>query len=546
MIETILNLLPVAGGLGLFLLGMVIMTEGLRKLAGKALQAALCRFTHSPTTGAATGAVVTAAIQSSTATTVTAIGFVGSGLLTFAQALGIILGANIGTTITGWLVALIGFKFKLGLFVMPLVLVGILLHLFRRDRLRALGYALAGFGVLFLGIGFLQQGMKGFEGVLSLSDFPVDSFGGRLKLVLLGILITLITQSSSAGVAMALAALSVGTISLPQAAAMVIGMDIGTTFTAIIASLGGSTRVKQTAFAHVIYNLMTGVMALFLLSPYLAAMNQIMDVSNSDPELFLVGFHTFFNGLGVLFVLPFAKHFATFIEQLIPEKGNILTRRLDGSLLDDPALAIAAVGKTLREISSWSFTVIEQIFDGRVGDSLQEGLRLLEASLLEVRQYLAMIQTSSALGRTYLRHQSAMHAVDHLHRMAMRLKRIDRVETLQKTPELQNMARELRQATRTARQALHTRDVQLPVQQVQTAYEQLVQAIPGYRMQAIQAAVLNTIEDEQVLRRLDALRWLARIAHHTWRTVHHLSRIIQTEELAPDVMPVAFEHDEPD
>ncbi|MCG8585358.1 MAG: Na/Pi symporter, partial [Pirellulales bacterium] len=195
------------GGLGLFLLGMTVMSEGLKSLAHDRLRALLSRFTRSPTTGAATGAITTAIIQSSSATTVAAVGFVGAGLLTFPQSLGIIFGANIGTTITGWLVAILGFKFKLGDAITPLILIGVFLRLFGSRRLSALGYALAGFGLIFVGIRMLQEGMQAFSGLVTPESFPDDTFTGRLLLVLIGVAITIVTQSSSAGVAAAMAAL---------------------------------------------------------------------------------------------------------------------------------------------------------------------------------------------------------------------------------------------------------------------------------------------------------------------------------------------------
>ena len=185
------DILFVFGGLGLFLLGMVVLTEGLRQLAGSALRRLLSEFTKTPIRGVAAGAMSTAVIQSSSATTVTAVGFVGAGLLTFPHGLGIVLGANIGTTVTGWIVAIVGFKLHLGLIVLPLVLVGVLLRLFSNTRLRHIGWALAGFGLLFVGIDAMQQGMAQFEGTITPDDFPEDTLFGRLQLVLLGIVMRL-------------------------------------------------------------------------------------------------------------------------------------------------------------------------------------------------------------------------------------------------------------------------------------------------------------------------------------------------------------------
>ncbi|MBW2629925.1 MAG: Na/Pi symporter, partial [Deltaproteobacteria bacterium] len=214
------------GGLGLFLLGMVVLTEGLRALAGRALRRMLSRFTRSPLSGAMTGAVTTAVVQSSSATTVATVGFVGAGLLTFPQALGIVLGANVGTTVTGWLVALLGFKLELGTAALPIVLVGVLIRLLTGGRASSAGFAMAGFGLIFVGISLLQEGMGGFVGIITPDSFPGDTWSGRLLLVVLGIAFTLVTQSSSAGVAMALTAVNASAMTVQQAAAAVIGMDI--------------------------------------------------------------------------------------------------------------------------------------------------------------------------------------------------------------------------------------------------------------------------------------------------------------------------------
>ena len=247
--------LQALGGLGLFLVGMNMLTEGLRGLAGDRLRLILRKSTETPLKGVVAGAATTAMVQSSSATTVATVGFVAAGLMTFQQALGVIFGANIGTTITGWLVAIVGCKLDLGLVLTPVVLGGALLNLFSPNPWKQLGWAWAGFGVLFIGIDALKDGMVAFRGIVTPDSFPADTLSGRLKLVVLGTVLTVITQSSSAGVASALAALAVGAITLPQAAALVIGMNVGTTFTAMVATLGGGTASRRTGVSHVIFNL---------------------------------------------------------------------------------------------------------------------------------------------------------------------------------------------------------------------------------------------------------------------------------------------------
>lgn len=241
------GILQAVGGLGLFLLGMSVMTGGLKAMADDRLRSTLAATTKGPVSGVCTGAVATAILQSSSATTVAAVGFVHAGLLTFSQALGIIFGANIGTTMTGWLVALVGFKLKLGEVMLPVIFVGMLFRLAGRGRIESVGTALAGFGLIFVGIGVLQDGMAAFHGVVTPDVFPPDTIIGRLLLVTIGVAITVVTQSSSAGVAAALTAVHAGTITLPQAAAMVIGMDFGTTITAAMATFRLGARGWRTS-----------------------------------------------------------------------------------------------------------------------------------------------------------------------------------------------------------------------------------------------------------------------------------------------------------
>ena len=345
-----LHILQTLGGLGMFLLAMLVMTEGLRGLAGNSLHTWLTLFTRSPGTGAVTGTVVTGLLQSSSATIVATVGFVAAGLLTFPQSLGIVLGANVGTTVTGWLIALFGFKLKLGMAAMPLILAGMLLRIFSRGRLAEAGKAVAGFGLILIGIGLMQSGMTGLEGLVTPSSFPPDTFSGRLLLVGIGIIVTAITQSSSAGVAMAMTALSVGAVNFPQAAAMVIGMDVGTTITAVIAAIGSSEAARRTGFSHTIYNLFTAVAALLMLSPYIWFLDFAMpNLISNNPAFALVGFHTLFNIAALVIVLPMTGLFARLMEKLVPERDTGLARRLDKRLLTEPQAAHAALEATLRE-----------------------------------------------------------------------------------------------------------------------------------------------------------------------------------------------------
>jgi len=537
------GILDAAGGLGLFLLGMLVMTDGLRALAGDALRRTLTSFTRSPLSGALTGAATTAIVQSSSATTVAAVGFVGAGLLSFPQAVGIVFGANVGTTITGWIVALVGFKLELGQLALPLILAGVSMRLLGRSKLEAIGFALAGFGLIFVGIDLLQSGMLQFEGTWTPEHYPADTVPGRLLLVLLGIAITIVTQSSSAGVASALAALHIGTISLTQAAAMVIGMDIGTTFSAVLATVGGSTDARRTGFAHVIYNVLTGVGAFVLLTPYVGFMtSRSASGIPSDPELILVGFHTLFNVLGVVVMLPFADLFARLIVRLIPERELPFTSRLDGSLLRDPDVAIRALAATLGDIAQKTLAVFLDLLQ-TPSESATERLALLELAIAECRRYVERMRTASDQGRTYQRHLSAMHAIDHLDRLVERCKETRCAATVERDRELADLAQELRATVEAAMPALSAPAEEPEEAAPERAWRTLEAASEPFRRDTLHTTAIGSFDSRQAEARLDAIRWLHRIAYHVWRVVHHLRRCHFDRDLdAPEVMERKAEH----
>ncbi len=507
------------GGVGLFLVGMAILTSGLRALAGDRMRHALANYTSTPLSGVATGAVTTAVIQSSSATTVAAVGFVGAGLLTFTQALGIIFGANIGTTITGWLVALVGFKLDLGLFVMPLVLVGVLLHMFGRGSLKQAGWALCGFSLLFIGIDLMQVAMSGYEGALTPDNFPPDTLWGRLQLVAIGMVITIVTQSSSAGVATAMVALSSGVISFPQAAAMVIGMDVGTTFTAVLATVGGSGAMRQTGLAHVIYNLFTGTMAFLLVGGYTALMDGwVAGGAAGNAQIAVVGFHTFFNALGVLFVLPVARQFAAFIQRVVPEHGTELEWSLDDAMLEDPAAASMAVLGILRRLyGEVCILLLRQLSpDPRERRRRQQHDRMekISRTLKAVQDYVDRIPGAGNSIST-ARQTVAYHLIDHLGRLVGRCRQDGRIDGLAKDERLSRLKGALMRTIDTYAAKGH-------VAKFDTLRQLMRRQRTLHRRAIVALHAERGIPDPTLLNRLDAGRWLQRVSYHLWRIEQHL------------------------
>ncbi|MCF8466628.1 MAG: Na/Pi symporter [Sneathiella sp.] len=523
-------LLLAAGGLGLFMLGMLILTEGLKGLAGNALRRWLASHTTSPTAGAVSGALTTAVIQSSSATTVMAVGFVGAGLLTFPQSLGIIFGANIGTTITGWIVAVGGFKLELGYIALPLLLIGIMLKMFAPGRWSHFGWTLAGFSLLFIGIETIQQGLLPFEGVVTPQDFPSDTYFGRFLLVLIGIAITLVTQSSSAGVATALVALSTGAISFPQAAAMVIGMDVGTTFTAVLATIGGSTAMRQTGYAHVIYNIMTGVMAFLLLGPVTDILSLMIENGRGNQQIGLVAFHSFFNVLGVLLILPTTRIFATFIQRLVPETDAPLVGRLDERLLVDLDTASVAAITTTRDITLQTLSLLHALLTGTISDwqSRKELVRLTRA-LETTRSFVAKMRSDPLHANASERLRHALHSLDHLSRLINRCRQLERVATL---PEDRRLARLSRLLDAEIRSFCRSNDWAVAAKRFDRLRDILRRQRRTYREKIVVTATAEGSDPVLTLAKLDSLRWLHRVCYHTWRIIVHLDAVQDTGNAA--------------
>ena len=531
------DILLAIGGIGLFLLGMIVLTSGLREIAGGALQRTLGRFTKTPLRGAVAGAVATAIVQSSSATTVMAVGFVSAGLLTFPQGLGIVFGANIGTTVTGWLVALLGFKLNLGAIVLPFVLLGVLMRLFGKPRVSAAGWAIAGFSVLFVGIEAMQDGMSRFEGVVTPADFPDDTTIGRLLLVLIGALVTAVTQSSSAGVAAALVALGAGAISLPQAAALVIGMNVGTTVTAVLATIGGSTATRRTGFAHVIFNVLTSALAFFLLDTFAELAGPWTETGGG--QLALVAFHTAFNFLGVILILPVARPFARLVEFLVPERGAQLTRRLDDRLLVDPALAIGAAAATTEDITRHMAETLFLLLDPtRADQSIRRRLDTAREALEATRTYVAQVRSDPEKERIHRHHTATMHIIDHLTRLAHRCMQSERIGELRAEHRLRRLSAVLRQAARRLQNPEEPAATAIWTDRVRRL---LRRQRHGYRERLVDTASFQAMDPQTTLRRLDAIRWLHRVSYHLWRIASHIERIASDASAGPEPDEVALD-----
>lgn len=363
-----------AGGLGLFLLGMTMMTDGLRQVAGPSLERILAASTRTRWHALGSGVLVTAVVQSSSAVTVAAIGFVNAGLLGLTPALWVLFGSNVGTTMTGWIVAMVGFKFKIEALALPLIGAGVILRLGGEGLRRgAVGSALAGFGLLFLGIAMLQQAFSGLAGQITLpqgSGFWV--VGAQVGV---GALMTVLMQSSSASMVIALTAAQGGLLSPQAAAAVVIGANIGTTVTALLAAIGATPNARRAASAHVVFNVLTGGVALALLPWLIGAIALAREALGmpSDPAVKLALFHTIFNLLGVVLMWPLADVLTRWLQARFRarEEDEAQPRHLDHNVLQVPSLAVDALEREVARIGHVGIRLARAVLSGATGASLR-------------------------------------------------------------------------------------------------------------------------------------------------------------------------------
>ncbi|MDZ7343636.1 MAG: Na/Pi symporter [candidate division KSB1 bacterium] len=528
------------GGIGLFLLGMILLTDGLKAVAGEALRRVLSRFVRGPFSALLSGATVTMLVQSSSATTLTTIGFVSAGLLTFPQAVGVMFGANLGTTSTGWIVAVLGLKISVGKLALPLIGVGALLRLLTRDRLAAGGLALAGFGLIFVGIDTLQAGMAHLAELFDPSQLPGETFSGRLLLVAMGIAMTVVMQSSSAAVATTLTALHSGAIDLTQAAALVVGQNVGTTVTAGLACIGAATAAKRTAIAHILFNLITGIVALAILPYFVRLADALAHGLEDQPgALSLATFHTVFNVLGVLLLLPWTRGYARLIERFVPERGPALTRRLDATVATVAPVAIEATRLTLREIALVLSEYLQNMLRNKQGRPNTEALQAVSRALDETRKFIGRVRSDPETKAEHQRHIGTLHAMDHLERLLESCREAKPAPWLERDAALAAAAGRLSEGLAAIAPWLSGSETVAPVDHLATLSVSLAETRRTHRLAILEETAAGRADAGDTLARLEALRWLDRLGYHIWRAVHHLADGNEDEPGVPKGMPVA-------
>ncbi len=354
------------GGLGLFLYGMMVMSEGLQQVAGDKLREFLRTLTKNRFAGVFTGFSVTTVIQSSSATTVMLVGFVNAGLLDLTQAIGVVMGANIGTTMTGWLVSLLGFKVKIASLALPAVGIGFFVRFIGKAKLTRWGQVLLGFGLLFLGLVYMKDSvaeLKKSQEIMSwISSMHVSGLGGYFLAVIVGSAVTMIIQSSSATMALTMTFAQQGMIDFPTAAALILGENIGTTITANLAAIGGNRTAKQTAFVHFMFNV-AGVLwmmaAFWFFTPLVDwlvpgdAFSQDLAVRSAAIPNHMAAFHTMFNITNTLLFIGFVPYLASIAKKVFKDQESESRSRgpklkfFRSDLIATPALALEELRQSL-------------------------------------------------------------------------------------------------------------------------------------------------------------------------------------------------------
>ena len=387
------------GGLGLFLIGMRLMTTGLKQAAGKSLRKILGQWTKSPGRGLFSGFLITALVQSSSAVTVAVIGFVNAGLITLSQSIGVIYGSNIGTTVTGWIVAAVGFSVNLKAFALPVIALGAIMRLTGPTSRRAFfGDAFAGFGLFLMGISTLQMAFKGIESSIDLSVFASMGALSIPIFIGIGLMLTLLMQSSSAAMALVLTATVSGLMDLNQGAAAVIGTNIGTTSTAALSVIGATINAKKVATGHIIFNIITALAALIMLPVLIKSILFCMDIIHitHEPAVILALFHTAFNFLGVLILWPFTDKLVAFIEKrfasLEDDRGR--PKYLDNNVVGTPALALDALTLEMERIGQLTRRIVRKGLNSDFGYGALPADKAAQDSLIEAaRSFCTKLQS---------------------------------------------------------------------------------------------------------------------------------------------------------
>ncbi len=368
----------IAAGVAIFLFGMLSLEEGFRVFTGGVLERILRRSTDRLWKSLCFGIASTTLMQSSSLVSVLTISFLSAGILGLYEGIGIIFGANLGTTTGAWLIAGFGLKVQISAWAMPMLVFGIILIFQQAEQLKGIGYILTGLGFLFLGIHYMKEGFEAFRGNFDLSVWAVSGYPGLFLFTAIGVAATVVMQSSHATLVLIITALSAGQVSYENALALAIGANVGTTITALIGAMGANTAGRQLAVAHLIFNLVTGLVAILLITQLVRSVDYIslaLGIRDTDYTLKLAVFHSLFNLLGLLLVLPFTGSLVRLLKRLVRDRPELVEqpRYIYSAAIEFPDTAVEAARKETLHIFDNARDIIirglgmttEQVLSGR-------------------------------------------------------------------------------------------------------------------------------------------------------------------------------------
>lgn len=432
-------LLQLLGGLALFLYGMERTSDGIQRAAGERLQNTLNFMTKNSLMAVLTGTVVTVAVQSSSATTVMLITFVNAGLLSLTQGIGVIMGANIGTTLTGWIIAAIGIaKFSIASLAVPLFGFGFFMSIAKRrsDSFKSYGNSLMGLAFIFLGLGFIEAAIPNPSAdiLLFLERFSELGFVAIVVAVLAGTLFTVLINASSATLAIVIAMTAQGIIDFNIAAALTLGANIGTTFDAFLASLSAeaSANAKRAAWAHILFNVLGTIWVVALFRPFMALVDWVIPgpITAQSAGVHIAMLHTLFNSLNTLILLPFVRQYARFLERIIKEKPDEKEMRavyLPKKLMATPELSLLHARKEIGDMADIARAMFERVqqnfetlpadFDAEIKWFVAKE-NYLDMMYEELSKFLIAITTTDLSEKTRLRVGVKLRVIAELENMS--------------------------------------------------------------------------------------------------------------------------------
>ncbi|MDE1547640.1 Na/Pi cotransporter family protein [Jeotgalibaca sp. YN-L-12] len=411
------------GGLGIFLFGLKFMGDGLQKSAGDNLRSILNKFTSTPFRAILAGIVVTVLIQSSSATTVLAVGLVSAGFMTLKQAIGVVMGANVGTTITAFIIGI-----DIGAYALPIMALGSFMLFFSKKHfVNSIGEIVFGFGALFFGLELMGNGMSPLENLPQFRELMLDLSFSPILGVTVGTLLTLIVQSSSATIGIVQELYSHGSVTLEAALPLLFGSNIGTTITAILAAIGASLAARRTSASHVFFNLTGTILVMLLLNPFTAMVRTLSDYFQLNPAMQLAFAHGLFNVVNVLIQMWFINQIATLVTKLIPGEETTIgydASRLDVSLVHTSP--IMALNQAKVEIGEMGEVVLEEYqsvfeyFKNQDVKEMEKSLQLEEVINdidMKLTQYLMLISSEELALSSSNEHTIMMDVTKYLERI---------------------------------------------------------------------------------------------------------------------------------